>query len=167
MDDTRFLNEIHCFPRNFPSTMLWVVLFIASRLMGLSMQALNKQEWTEFSWRNNVYNAKFSLENTFRTWFCHRIHVYPMIITVSTLLSLLQLITRFKLHVVKRRKLTLFSCGNSDQPTRISANVRIKHDFSMNFTHFHEVFLQQRLFIVTGLMGLSIQTLKKQDWTGY
>ena len=30
--------------------------------MGLSMQTLKKQEWTEFSWRNNVYNVKFSVE---------------------------------------------------------------------------------------------------------
>ena len=30
--------------------------------MGLSMQTLKKQEWTEFSWRYNIYNAKFSVE---------------------------------------------------------------------------------------------------------
>ena len=28
-------------------------------LMGLSMQPLTIQDWTECSWRNNVYNAKF------------------------------------------------------------------------------------------------------------
>ena len=27
------------------------------------MKTLTKQEWTEFSWRNNVYNDKFSLES--------------------------------------------------------------------------------------------------------
>ena len=37
----------------------------------------------------------------------------------------------------------------------------------MNFTHFHEIFLQQGCFIVTGLMGLSMQTLRKQDWTEF
>ena len=42
--------------------MLCAVLFIATGLMGLSMQILKKQEWTECSWRNNVYNAKFSVE---------------------------------------------------------------------------------------------------------
>jgi len=26
------------------------------------MQAMKKQEWTEFSWRNNVYKAKFIVE---------------------------------------------------------------------------------------------------------
>ena len=26
------------------------------------MQALKKQEWTEMSWRNNEYNAKFNIE---------------------------------------------------------------------------------------------------------
>ena len=26
------------------------------------MQTLKKQEWTEFSWRNNVYNAKLGVE---------------------------------------------------------------------------------------------------------
>ena len=35
------------------------------------------------------------------TWCGHRMHVFPMTITVSKLLSLLQLIKRFKLHVVK------------------------------------------------------------------
>ena len=28
---------------------------------GLYMQILNIQEWTELSWRNNVYNSKFSV----------------------------------------------------------------------------------------------------------
>ena len=37
-----------------------------------------------------------------------------MIITVCTELSLLQLIKRFKLYVVKQRELTLFSLGNID-----------------------------------------------------
>ena len=59
-------------------------------------------------------------------------------------MSLLQLlIKRVKLHVEKQRKLTLFSWGNTDYPTRIRANVSIKHVFSMNFTHFHELFLHQ------------------------
>ena len=26
------------------------------------MQTLEQEEWTEFSWRNNVYNVKFSVE---------------------------------------------------------------------------------------------------------
>ena len=26
------------------------------------METLKKQEWTEFSWRTNVYNANFSVE---------------------------------------------------------------------------------------------------------
>ena len=29
--------------------------------MGLSIETLRKQDWTELSWHNNVYNAKFSL----------------------------------------------------------------------------------------------------------
>ena len=37
-----------------------------------------------------------------------------MIITVSTELSLLQLIKRFERYVVKQRELTLFSLGNID-----------------------------------------------------
>ena len=38
------------------------VFFSVTGLMGLSMQTLQKQEWTEFPWRNNVHNAKFSKE---------------------------------------------------------------------------------------------------------
>ena len=30
--------------------------------MGVSMQTPRKQHWTEFSWRNNVYNATFSVK---------------------------------------------------------------------------------------------------------
>ena len=35
--------------------------FIVAGLMGLSSETLRKQDWTEFSWHNNVYNAKFSV----------------------------------------------------------------------------------------------------------
>ena len=35
----------------------------------------------------------------------------------------------------------------------------------MNVTHFHEIFLQNWLFSLTGLIGLSMQTLKKKEWT--
>ena len=38
------------------------MLFVVSGLMVLCMQPLKKQEWTEVSGRNNVYNAKFSVE---------------------------------------------------------------------------------------------------------
>jgi len=37
----------------------------------------------------------------------------------------------------------------------------------MNFTHFLEIFLQQCFLIVTCLIGLSMQTLKKQEWTEF
>ena len=30
--------------------------------MSLSLQILKKQDWTEFSCRNNVYNAKFNVK---------------------------------------------------------------------------------------------------------
>ena len=43
----------------------------------------------------------------------------------------------------KKRKRPLLSWANTDYPTRIRANVSIKHVFSMNFTHFHELFLHQ------------------------
>ena len=42
--------------------MLCTVLLIVTGLIGLSMQPLKKQEWTEVSWRNNGYNAKVSVE---------------------------------------------------------------------------------------------------------
>ena len=76
------------------------------------MQTVKKQDWIEFSWRNNVYIAKFNLKTRFMVW--HRIHVFPMIITVCAQLSLLQLITRFKLHVLKQCRLTVLSWGSID-----------------------------------------------------
>ena len=36
--------------------------FIVAGLMGLSIETLRNQDCTEFSWHNNVYNAKFSLK---------------------------------------------------------------------------------------------------------
>ena len=87
------------------------------------MQTLTKQDWTEVSWRNNAYNIKFSVKTLLD-------HAYPTADKAS------------KLHVVKQLKLTLFSWGNIDYTTRISVNVRIKHMFSMKFTHFHEIFMQ-------------------------
>ena len=83
--------------------------FIVAGLMGLSMQTLKKQELTQLSLRNNVYNAKLSVKTRLEHGFCHRLHVFPMIISVCTLLSLLQSIKRPTMHVVKHRKLTLFS----------------------------------------------------------
>ena len=61
-------------------------------------------------------------------------------------MSLLQLLKRFKLHVVKQRKPTLFSWGKSDYPTSISVNIRIIYVFSMNFTHFHEIVKHEVFF---------------------
>ena len=34
--------------------------FIVTDQMGLSMKTLIKNDWTECSWQNNIYNAKFS-----------------------------------------------------------------------------------------------------------
>ena len=36
-------------------------IFIVTDLPGLRMQTLRWQDWTEFSWWNNVYNDKFSV----------------------------------------------------------------------------------------------------------
>ena len=35
----------------------------------------------------------------------------------------------------------------------------------MNFTHFHQIFLQQGIFHCSRSNRVSMQTLKKQDWT--
>ena len=82
--------------------------------MVLGIQTLKTQHWTEVSWQNNVDNAKLSVTTLLDNDFQNRKNVFPMLITVSTLMSLLQLIKRFKLYVVKTRKLTLFSLGNID-----------------------------------------------------
>ena len=37
----------------------------------------------------------------------------------------------------------------------------------MNFTQLNEIFLQQWYFFVKGLMGLSMQILKNQNWTEF
>jgi len=45
------------------------MLVTVSGLMGPSMETLKKQEWTEVSRRNNVYNAKFSVETRLEDGF--------------------------------------------------------------------------------------------------
>jgi len=55
----------------------------------------------------------------------------------------LELIMHFKLHVLRKRKLTLFSWENINFTNRISANVLITHVVSMNTTHVVEIFLQK------------------------
>ena len=42
--------------------MLSTVLLVVTGMIGLSMQKLKKQEWTEVSWLKNVYNSKFSIK---------------------------------------------------------------------------------------------------------
>ena len=37
--------------------------------MGLSMQTLKAQDWTELSWLNNVYNAKFGVKTSLDNGF--------------------------------------------------------------------------------------------------
>ena len=37
--------------------------------MRLNMQTLKKQDFIEFSWRNSVYNAKFSVETSLEHGF--------------------------------------------------------------------------------------------------
>ena len=66
-------------------------LFIVTGLMGLSMKTLIKHDWTECSLRNNVYNAKYSIEArlehgfaieyTYFLWlylFAHYCHYYSL-----------------------------------------------------------------------------------------
>ena len=54
-------------------------------------------------------------------------------------------------YIVKNRKLTLFSMGNFDQTTRISAKVRYKQLSSMKLSYFLEIFLQQSYMHVSSL----------------
>ena len=71
--------------------------------MGLSMQTLKTQEYTELLSRNKFYNAKYSLQTRIEHGFPIEYTYFPWFIK------------RRKLHVVKQRKLTLFSWGNIDK----------------------------------------------------
>ena len=37
--------------------------FILTGRIGLRMQTLNKQDWTDFSWQHNVYNGKLIVKS--------------------------------------------------------------------------------------------------------
>ena len=69
------------------------------------------------------------------------------------------------LHALKRLTLTLLSWGNIKYTTKISDNVRTKHALLMNVNHFLDLSSKNGCLIVTGLKDLSMQTLKKQEWT--
>ena len=67
---------------------------------------------------------------------------------------------------MKNHKLTLFSLGNFDQTTKISAKVRYKHVSSMKLSYFLEVFLQHVnacFFTAMGLSCVSMKTLKNHE----
>ena len=53
------LNDCHSFFMKISHTK---GIFIVIGLMVLSLQILITQDWTQFSWRNNGYTAKFSLK---------------------------------------------------------------------------------------------------------
>ena len=73
------------------------------------MKTLKNHERMELSWANNVYNTEFSVETRLEHGFASKIHVFAVKMTFCTLFSLLQLINVFRPHIVKNRKLTLFS----------------------------------------------------------
>ena len=68
---------------------------------------------------------------------------------------------------MKNHKLTLFSLGNFDQTTRISAKVRYKQVSSMKLSYFLEIFLQQSymqvFFTAMGLSCVRMKTLKNHE----
>ena len=99
----------------------------------------------ELSLADNVYNTEVSVENRLEHGFCYRKHVFPLKMTFCTLFSLLQRNTRFEAHIVQNRKLTLFSWGNFDQTTRISAKVRYKQVFSIKLSYFLEFSSNDRI----------------------
>ena len=50
----------------FSFTIGW---FNLTSIIGLSMQTVKKQDWTEVSWRNNVDSAKFTLKTRLENGF--------------------------------------------------------------------------------------------------
>ena len=95
---------------------------------------------TEFSVETRLEHG-FAIENTYFLWkvrFAHYFHYYS-------------LQSVFRPYIVKNRKLTLFSKGNFDQTTRISAKVRYKQVSSMKLSYFLEIFLQQLYMHVSSL----------------
>ena len=82
------------------------------------------------------------------TWktriFCEK-YVLHTIFTITAYKTFL------RPNIVKNRKLTLFSRGNFDQTTRISAKVRYKQVSSMRLSYFLEIFLKQSYMHVSSL----------------
>ena len=67
---------------------------------------------------------------------------------------------------MQNRKLTLFSWGNFDQTTRISAKVRYKQVSSMKLSYFLETpptIVYACLFTAMGLSCKLVQTLKNHE----
>ena len=64
---------------------------------------------------------------------------------------------------MQNRKLTLFSWGNFDQTTRISAKVRYKQVFSMKLSYFLEIFLQQSYMHVCSLQWAKLPKCENSE----
>ena len=64
---------------------------------------------------------------------------------------------------MKNHKLTLFSLGNFDQTTRISAKVRYKQVSSMKLSCFLEIFLQQSYMQVFSLQWAKLRKYENTE----
>ena len=101
--------------------MLCVVLFIVTGLMDLSMETLKNQEWTEVSWRNNGYNAKFSAKT-------HSDHGYFVIVTGLMGISM---------EALKRQEWTEVSWRNNGYNAKFIVKTRSEHGLAIEYTYFH------------------------------
>ena len=64
---------------------------------------------------------------------------------------------------MKNQKLPLFSLGNFDQTTRISAKVRYKQVSSMKLSYFLEIFLQQSCMHVFSLQWAKLRKYENTE----
>ena len=64
---------------------------------------------------------------------------------------------------MKNQKLPLFSLGNFDQTTRISAKVRYKQVSSMKLSYFLEIFLQQSYMHVLSLQWAKLRKYENTE----
>ena len=119
----------------------------------LSEETLKNHYRMELSWANNVYNTEFSvenrlehgfaIENTYFLWkwrFAHYFHYYSVI-------------SVFRPHIVQNRILTLFSWGNFDQTTRISAKNVINRFFQWNSLIFSKFSSNDRIWVFVHCNG--------------
>ena len=119
----------------------------------LSEKTLKNHDRMELSWANNVYNTEFSVENRLEHGFAIENTYFLGKWRFAQYFHYYSVISIFRPHIVQNRKLTLFSWGNFNHTTRISAKVRYKQVFQWDSLIFSKFSSNDRIWVFVHCNG--------------